>query len=720
MIGRRKNMSVHFKPDMKPYKNLGSFRIWCQKVLPAVYDESLSYYEVLCKLKDYLNEVIENVDGLYEDMDALYNAYGQLEDYVNNYFDNLDVQAEINNKLDVMASDGSLSTLIAPFVEALLPDEVASRILAVVESQLPAVVRVQLPPELASQLPAEVAAQIPNLVTAWLNLHIVQPVEVIIDDSLTISGAAADAKTVGDAISELKSALTPIVPGWNYGYKTNTGATGGTSGTDRQYSDPILCPEGSTVYYVGETDHGTVAGICFYDINMNFISGISNSGTTGTEQTATAPSNSWYCIISTKTTILNQSYAHVRNSMVETIKNITDDFAKKAFYVAPNGNDSSGRGTSDAPYKTINKAVQMGADVVFLTAGVYEQPSTTNIQNKNGFAMYVIPSAPSTSTDHKPRAIYENAYTLAVSADAGSGLLAGMHTFAETSNWYKVFVSQTLPISPSGTQSVTYNAILWESDESDPTKDLKLVPKLTLAECQAATGSFYYDHSAGKVYINPSGTINNAKYKYLRFESDGALFTINNCQNVHIEDFEIKHSAGNGIVVTNSSNVTFKNCGFTHSAYRDGLMINRSNVDCVNCEALKETADGFGIANQGQGNFYNCHAHHNYDDGISHHDGSIGFVDGGYFHHNGKGGVASPYSGSNVNVKNAICEANAYGIYAGSGSDVCMICNCVLKDNTTSGILNVGYNPLYVFNCIFSGNTVNTSGQGTTTILTND
>lgn len=32
---------------------------WCQKVLPLVYDDSLSYYEVLCKLKQKLNEVIE-------------------------------------------------------------------------------------------------------------------------------------------------------------------------------------------------------------------------------------------------------------------------------------------------------------------------------------------------------------------------------------------------------------------------------------------------------------------------------------------------------------------------------------------------------------------------------------------------------------------------------------------------------------------------------------
>lgn len=33
---------------------------WCNKVIPLVYDDSLSYYEVLCKVKNKLNEVIES------------------------------------------------------------------------------------------------------------------------------------------------------------------------------------------------------------------------------------------------------------------------------------------------------------------------------------------------------------------------------------------------------------------------------------------------------------------------------------------------------------------------------------------------------------------------------------------------------------------------------------------------------------------------------------
>lgn len=46
---------------------INPFRFWCQKVLPLVYDDSLSYYETLCRVVDKLNEVIENSGTAYVD-----------------------------------------------------------------------------------------------------------------------------------------------------------------------------------------------------------------------------------------------------------------------------------------------------------------------------------------------------------------------------------------------------------------------------------------------------------------------------------------------------------------------------------------------------------------------------------------------------------------------------------------------------------------------------
>lgn len=41
-------------------------RFWCQKVLPLVYDDSLSYYEILCKITKYINDLIDQ-DKIFAD-----------------------------------------------------------------------------------------------------------------------------------------------------------------------------------------------------------------------------------------------------------------------------------------------------------------------------------------------------------------------------------------------------------------------------------------------------------------------------------------------------------------------------------------------------------------------------------------------------------------------------------------------------------------------------
>ena len=46
--------------------DLSTFKFWCYKVLPLVYDDSLSYYEVLCKVVNYINKLIEQ-DKIFGD-----------------------------------------------------------------------------------------------------------------------------------------------------------------------------------------------------------------------------------------------------------------------------------------------------------------------------------------------------------------------------------------------------------------------------------------------------------------------------------------------------------------------------------------------------------------------------------------------------------------------------------------------------------------------------
>lgn len=109
--GIDKKDDANFTPVLGEYKDLHPFRLWCQKVLPLVYDDSLSYYELLCKVIDYLNKTMKDVETLYGDVTNLHEAYVKLQNYVNNYFSTLDVQQEINNKLDEMAKTGELAEL---------------------------------------------------------------------------------------------------------------------------------------------------------------------------------------------------------------------------------------------------------------------------------------------------------------------------------------------------------------------------------------------------------------------------------------------------------------------------------------------------------------------------------------------------------------------------------------------------------------------------------
>ena len=106
------NDPADFTPTREPQIPLRPFRYWCQKVLPLVYDDSLSYYDLLCKVVDYLNKTMEDVSNMDTDVTNVYTAYSELQSYVNSYFDSLDVQQEINNKLDSMASDGTLANII--------------------------------------------------------------------------------------------------------------------------------------------------------------------------------------------------------------------------------------------------------------------------------------------------------------------------------------------------------------------------------------------------------------------------------------------------------------------------------------------------------------------------------------------------------------------------------------------------------------------------------
>ena len=234
-------MNADYTPNMGEYTELRPFRYWCQKVLPLVYDDSLSYMELLGKVVDYLNKTMHDVDTLHTDVVQLHAAYIQLQQYVNAYFENLDIQPEIDKKLDEMAESGALLNIIKPSVI----DEVNN----------------------------------------WLTEHITNPTNPVIDTSLSIKGAAADAKVVGerllkDGLAYSKQFITSSyykgarissptdVNGTSFiSFDDYNKAEGGTStslvGVTSSFTVPIVNPKTDTldVYYLVDARDARIDGV---------------------------------------------------------------------------------------------------------------------------------------------------------------------------------------------------------------------------------------------------------------------------------------------------------------------------------------------------------------------------------------------------------------------------------------------------------------------------
>lgn len=61
------------------------FRFWCFKVLPLVYDDSLSYYEILCKMVTYINNLIETDKLQNSEIDKLKKELQSVQNWIDNF-----------------------------------------------------------------------------------------------------------------------------------------------------------------------------------------------------------------------------------------------------------------------------------------------------------------------------------------------------------------------------------------------------------------------------------------------------------------------------------------------------------------------------------------------------------------------------------------------------------------------------------------------------------
>ena len=100
----------------KPFVN------YMQKVIPLAFNESLSYYEQLCLILNYIkNEITPSLNTLIDEYSDVVNSVEKLEKYIDDYFNSEDfnnkVTTAIDTKLNAMATSGELENIITAYLK---------------------------------------------------------------------------------------------------------------------------------------------------------------------------------------------------------------------------------------------------------------------------------------------------------------------------------------------------------------------------------------------------------------------------------------------------------------------------------------------------------------------------------------------------------------------------------------------------------------------------
>lgn len=391
------------------------------------------------------------------------------------------------------------------------------------------------------------------------------------------------------------------------------------------------------------------------------------------------------------------SYSAVDEYARSQIENLEAD---APCYVSPSGSDSNSGKLPTTPFATFQHAIDEGFKRIIAAPGEYKNQQLV-MSGLHGVSIV----CNSTTTEanlfdshvRRTRAKIDNSIDV-TGLTANSSVYRTALTVDSDSSFYKVFVSKTLDPVYSGSEYygriTTYNAILWELTD-DIRTCTRLVPKLTLAECQSTQGSFFYDGSY--LYINPTGgSITGKSYKRLNLDTTQIGVYVSGCTDVLIQGIDVAFFPYNDMYFSGGcTGIVLKDCTCTFTSYRTTFQFNGADATCYSCTAAQAGADGYGIASYGDCSFYDCNAIRCYDDGISHHDATTGIIDGGEWSYCLKGGV-TPSFGSKVDVKNVYAHHNVYGIFYPQNSErhtdaVPVMSGCLAIDNTTKDIKITDY-----------------------------
>ena len=98
------------------------FASYMQKVIPLAFNESLSYYEQLCLILNYIkNEITPSLNTLIDEYSDVVNSVEKLQNYIDDYFNSEDfnnkITTAIDTKLNAMATSGELENIITAYLK---------------------------------------------------------------------------------------------------------------------------------------------------------------------------------------------------------------------------------------------------------------------------------------------------------------------------------------------------------------------------------------------------------------------------------------------------------------------------------------------------------------------------------------------------------------------------------------------------------------------------
>ena len=546
--------------------------------------------------------------------------------------------------------------------------------------------------------------------------------------------------SAGVAVRDQAQYVYPALTFTTGSYIDTKGAIHGGDNS-REYSTFSSCVPGDTIKYKAETNHASILGISFYDKDKNFISGLANNGDLNTECTATAPAGSVYFRLSAKTA-QPDIYARVDKF---TERDIVTEYA-----AITKVNDASNTAVINdftsytiPVFATFSVASAKELNCQFaITTGDILRIDTTLANTYRVGVNYLDENDEQVAGRpwNYDRYIYldTNSYPTAVKVSLRLQKADGTSAMdISEKSYFKINKNAEIINRIRRGASTLYVDATDGSDDKDGKTRATALRTITAAINLGASNILVKEGTYAPFTLNAKRNIcimvdhyydtfvtgEDEHYPLIVIDGNNTAqngIYITDCDNITLAGFEVKDCTDHGIRILNSGNIIIKD-SFVHDIYdlgftevSQGIRIQKTDCDIYNTVVYNigtteagtgsRHCDGFNIHDTGTVNLYNCSAFNCEDDGVSHHDASRGVIDGGEWYNNGKGGIASPTYGAQVNIKNVYSHDNAYGIYIwGDGlhdRGNIIIADCVLIDNNTDIIASDFYS-LVVINSVY-------------------